>query len=89
MLTNNERGTKMFIQQEISVYDLQDLLWSGGLDTWNRILEEDKEDEAMQLIIDTFGFTALDTTITNINDFLWFDRDFIFEALNITDEEEE
>lgn len=79
----------MFIQQEVTVYDLQDLLWAGGLDTWNRILKEDKEDEAMQLIEDTFGFTALDTTITNINDFLWFDRDFIYESLNITDETEE
>lgn len=79
----------MFIQQEVTVYDLQDLLWSGGLDTWNRILEEDKEDEAMLLIEETFGFTALDTTITNINDFLWFDRDFIYKSLGITDEDEE
>lgn len=78
----------MFIQMEVTQYDLQDLLWSGGLDTWNRILKEDKEDAAMQLLEDTFGFTAMDTTITNINDFLWFDRDFIYEALNITDEDE-
>lgn len=78
----------MFIQMEVTQYDLQDLLWSGGLDTWNRILKEDKEDAAMQLLEDTFGFTALDTTITNINDFLWFDRDFIYKALNITDEDE-
>ena len=75
----------MFIQMEVTQYDLQDLLWSGGLDTWNRILKEDKEDAAMQLLEDTFGFT---TTITNINDFLWFDRDFIYEALNITNEVE-
>lgn len=78
----------MIIQFEIDQYNLDELLWSGGLDTWKRISSEGLESEALSLMEETFGFNAVDTTITTINDFLWFDRDFIYEALGITDEEE-
>ena len=65
------------------IYDLKAELWSGAVNTVNSIIENDKTEEFMQLLEDIF-YEATD--ITTINDFLWFDKDYIFEKLQIEKE---
>lgn len=60
--------------------------WSGAVDTKNRIIEEGKADQFDCLLDDIFPEGA---TETEVNDFLWFDDDNIFEMLGISDDEEE
>ena len=57
--------------------------WSGGKDTLETLIEKGDCDDVQQLIEDTF----LDEvpTETEINDFLWFERDFIAEHLGYAD----
>lgn len=60
--------------------------WSGAVDTKERILDENKGDIFEDLIEELYpdGLTE-----TQLNDILWFERDWIFENLGISDEEEE
>lgn len=55
--------------------------WSGGKDTLDVLIENGDCDEVEQLIeeMETLG------TDTAINDFLWFERDFIAEHLGYKD----
>lgn len=55
--------------------------WSGGKDTLDVLIEKGDCDEVEQLIeeMETLG------TDTAINDFLWFERDFIAEHLGYKD----
>jgi len=54
--------------------------WSGAVYTHETILKADKIGELADLINDIFPDGAEDV---QINDFLWFDADFIFEHLGI------
>lgn len=58
--------------------------WSGGEITYNRIMEEDKEDDFMLLAEEIFPDGCSET---EFNDFLWFDRDYIYESLGIEEED--
>ena len=60
--------------------------WSGARETQARIIEEGKSEEFDALCEELFSNGCNDT---EMNDFLWFDSDNIFEMLGITDEEEE
>ena len=64
-------------------YDLRDHSWSGALDTLKDIENEDKEEELMQLLEEVFMEKT--PTDTEINDFLWFERDFIYENLGLNE----
>ena len=59
--------------------------WSGARDTLDRIIEEGKCDDLEFILEDIYpdGMTE-----TELNDFLWFDSEVIFEWLGISDEEE-
>lgn len=73
----------MEIRKEINgFYELADMVWSGAIDTLNDIIETNKENELMNLLDDIF----LDEipTDTQVNDFLWFERDFIYESIGLT-----
>ena len=65
-------------------YILENELWSGAVDTMNTILENKKTRELMALLENIFCEA---TDIMKINDFLWFDRDYIFEELGIPEED--
>lgn len=56
--------------------------WSGALDTLNDIEEADKEDELMYLLEEVV-FADTIPTETEVNDFLWFERDYIYESLGL------
>lgn len=59
--------------------DLQDKCWSGALTTLETIENNGLEDDLLQLIADYDNWTSL----TSINDFLWFDYEYIYECLGL------
>lgn len=63
--------------------DLQKNCWSGALQTLSRIEEEEKESELMDMLEDIF-YNGIE--LTELNDFLWFDTDYIYESLGIEEE---
>lgn len=73
------------IKQELDFNDLQDLCWSDALDTLDTIAEHDKEDDLMYLLEEIITEY---TTLTEINDILRFDSDWVLEQLDIKGDEE-
>jgi len=59
--------------------------WSGGKDTLEVLIEKDDCDAVQQLIEESFCDSGELPTETTINDFLWFERDFIAEYLGYED----
>lgn len=55
--------------------------WSGAIDTLNDIENVGLEDEFMELMEEIFYGEI--PTETEINDWIWFDRDFIYESLGL------
>lgn len=75
------------VRRELDFNDLMDECWSGAIDTLNTIQENDKEDELMSLLaLDVFGDTP---DLTEVNDLLWFDSEWIFETLGINTDSDE
>lgn len=72
----------MEIIKEINdFYALMENSWSGAIDTLKDVEEAGKQEELMELLEETFyGETP---TETQVNDFLWFDRDYIYESLGL------
>lgn len=60
--------------------------WSGAVDTLDKIKEADKVNEFESLLEDIFPEGC---TETELNDYLWFDDEQIFEMLDIIEENEE
>ena len=77
----------MEIKKDCSFNELQETCWSGAVDTLNTISKHDKEDEFMQYLEEVFCDEI--PTDTEVNDFIWFGDDAIFEALDINLEDEE
>ena len=73
---------KIFKEESISDFEA----WSGAKETQQRIIDENKEDEFDQLIEELYP-VGIDET--QLNDILWFEEDWIFEQLGISDEEEQ
>ncbi len=70
-------------------YELRDgnyTPWSGAVDTWNTIVDNDKLDEFDVLLEENYP-EGLEET--QLNDLLWFEREWIFENLGIKEEEDE
>ena len=70
-------------------FDRIDDWWSGGRDTMEDIIAAGKCDELERLAEETFGCMLDDggyPTDTDINDWLWFERDDIYRSLGIYDE---
>ena len=71
------------VKKELGFEDLKKECWSGAVDTLQKIEEEGKEDELMELLQDIFSDIP---TETELNDFLWFDDDYIYNQLGIEEE---
>lgn len=74
---------------------LKTMVWSGAVYTLDDIERAGKEEEFMELLEETFACGNTPTE-TDVNDFIWFERDFIYELLGLDengelkkDEEEE
>ena len=74
----------MEIKKDYDFEDLKRNSWSGAINTLEKIEENEKEEELMQLLEYTFKDVPSET---EVNDFLWFDNDFIFKELGIKEEE--
>ena len=74
----------MEIRKEINgFYELADMVWSGATDTIADIQNANKEDEFMNLLESVFCDEV--PTDTEVNDFIWFERDYIYESLGLTE----
>jgi hypothetical protein len=72
---------KQVFHSEITLAEMIDFeAWSGAIYTHETILKANKIGELADLINAIFLNGAEDV---KINDFLWFDSDFIFEQLGI------
>lgn len=75
------------IRREMDFLDFECECWSGAEDTLARIEEEDKEEEFINLLNEYFycGDNSIDNApdLTEINDLLRFDSDWVLEQLNI------
>lgn len=67
-------------------YELYNSSWSGAIDTLDTIRKHDKEDVFLQLLNDILSSYDNGLDRTKVNDFIWFDRDYIYESLGIDDE---
>lgn len=73
----------MRIYEEFTLENFE--AWSGAIDTKSKILDEGKGAEFDSLVDDLFPDGA---TTTEMNDYLWFDSDNIYETLGISEEDE-
>ena len=74
----------MKIKKNYGFYDLKDEVWEGAIDTLNKIENEGKQDELMEFLESYFVDVP---TMTEVNDLLWFESDYIFESLGMEVEE--
>ena len=74
------------IIKTVSDYELSRELWQGALYTLQTIIENDKLQDLMYLLEELYPEPV---DITEINDLLWFDDDFIFEQLGIIEPEQD
>ncbi len=74
----------MLVKREYDFDDLFNNSWSGAIDTLKVIIDNDKESELMDFLEVIFEGEA---DATELNDFLWFESDYIFESLDINIEE--
>jgi len=75
----------MYIKEEYGFNDLLNKCWQDAKNTLEIISNNNKEDEFINLLLSKFPETP---TITEVNDFLWFEDDYIFEELEIKGDEE-
>lgn len=67
------------------IYDIREIeFWSGGKDTFEKLEEQDLIDELQEFIE---NMDDESWTITELNDFLWFEEDYILESLGLEIEE--
>lgn len=71
----------MEIKDDFSFNDLMNKCWSGAKDTLDMIEDKGYEDELMSHLEDVFYGDI--PTMTEVNDYLWFEEDAIKEALGI------
>lgn len=74
----------MEIRKEINGFnELADMVWSGATDTIADIQRANKEDEFMNFLESVFCDEV--PTDTEVNDFIWFERDCIYENIGLTE----
>jgi len=71
------------------VYDLDELCWSGARDRVLEVeeLDEDKQEQFMEYIRQNLDNGVDNISLTQLNDFIWFECDRFIDSLK--DEEEE
>ena len=73
----------MKIYKELSLTNFEP--WSGAVDTYNRIYNEDKLD-ALELLLEELYPDGIE--VTQLNDLLWFESEWLLESLGISKEED-
>lgn len=78
----------MIVVKTINEYDTNDFYnlfensWSGARDTLEDIIKAEKEEEFMQYLDEVFCDSD-EITDTELNDFIWFGRNTIYESLGL------
>ena len=75
----------MRVVEDLSMKEILQDSWGGATYAANKILEEGLESAFENLVYEFFG-DPVDRT--KLNDFLWYDRDLIYESLGIVDEDD-
>ena len=76
----------MRIAREFTFYTLQDECWECD-DVLEAVENADKEDDLMMLLEDVFNAEV--PTLTEVNDLLRFDGDWVLETLGIEEDDDE
>lgn len=76
----------MRIAREFDFYDLQSECWDCD-DVLDAVYNADKEDALMDLLEEVFNADV--PTLTEVNDLLRFDGEWVLETLDISTEEED
>lgn len=74
----------MKIYSEINLCNFEP--WSGAVETFNRIWNEDKMDELEAILVDLYP-EGIDET--GLNDLFWFEEEWLFDMLGIVDDDDE
>ena len=77
----------MLVKREYGFNELYENSWNGAIDTLKVIIEHGLENELMYHLEEIFYENI--PTATELNDYLWFDSEYIYESLGIVEEEEE
>lgn len=72
----------MVIKEDYSFTDLRNACWSGAEETLDVIMRNDCEDAFMNLLEEIFPD---EPTLTEVNDFLRLNDDYIYDVLGIKD----
>ena len=76
-LVNESEVNKMTVTTELNEYNIFDELWSGGRNT----LDDLTVKEVAEILDFLESTTSVPMTLTEVNDFFWFERDYIAEML--------
>ena len=77
----------MWIKKDYGFTALKNNSWAGAVVTLKAIEEAGKEEELMDLLKELFS-EETPPGETEVNDFLWFESEMIYESLGITEEDE-
>ena len=77
----------MYVKEEIDINDLDHMLWSGAKQRWDNATDDQKE-RVWGLLLDSIEASMDDVpTKTEVNDFIWFECDDIFDEKDDDDDE--
>ena len=74
------------IREELDFYDLKDRVWGQACQILEKIEEEGKERELMNLILECFSDVP---SMVEVNDFIAYEWEFIYEQLDIDEDDED
>ena len=81
----------MYIKEDYDFNDLMNNCWSGAEETLKVIEENGKEDAFMELLemifTEPLEMTFTEPTLTEVNDFLRLNDDYIYDTLGIKAED--
>lgn len=73
----------MRVTFELNEYNAFDKLWSGGRDTLDDLTVTE-----VKTVLDYLEETSGEMTLTDVNDFFWFERDYIANMLGYSEYDE-
>lgn len=78
----------MYVTEDISGNDLYTRLWSGGKEHFESMIEDGADADDILAVVEEYLFNEDGElpTMTDINDFIWFENDTIRERLGISNE---
>ena len=78
----------MYVSKEMTCFD-DFTPWAGAVDTVDTLRKHNKLEEAWAFIEDYFDGICDYVSETSLNDFLWFEPEYIYEAVGLTEDGKE